>query len=67
VLFWGLAGGAAGLGVAFWPALGLAALHLAWQAARVDTDDPADCLAQFRSNRIVGWLLLAGIVAGHFF
>ena len=26
-------------------------LQLAWQAARVDTDDPADCLAKFRSNR----------------
>ena len=32
--------------------------QLAWQAARVDTDDPADCLAKFRSNRAVGWLLL---------
>ena len=39
-------------------------VQLAWQAARVDTDDPADCLAKFRSNRAVGWLLLAGIVAG---
>ena len=27
---------------------------------------PADCLGKFRSNRAVGWLLLAGIVAGHF-
>ena len=39
---------------------------LAWQAARVATEDPADCLHKFRSNRAVGWLLLAGIVAGHF-
>jgi 4-hydroxybenzoate polyprenyltransferase len=66
LLFWGLAGAAAGLGVAFWAALSFAALQLAWQAARVDTDDPADCLVKFRSNRWVGWLLLAGIVAGHF-
>ena len=65
-LLWGLAGEAAGLGIAFWPALAAAALQLAWQAARVDTDDPADCLGKFRSNRAVGWLLLAGIVAGHF-
>ncbi len=41
-------------------------LQLAWQAARVAIDDPADCLAKFRSNRVVGWLMLAGIVAGHF-
>ena len=65
-LLWGLAGAEAGLGAAFWPALAAAALQLAWQAARVDIDDPADCLAKFRSNRIVGWLLLAGIVAAHF-
>jgi 4-hydroxybenzoate polyprenyltransferase len=66
LVLWAAAGGVAGLGIAFWVGLLAAALHLAWQAARVDTDDPADCLAKFRSNRIVGWLLFAGIVAGHF-
>jgi 4-hydroxybenzoate polyprenyltransferase len=53
------------LGIAFWVGLLAAALQLAWQAARVDTDDPADCLGKFRSNRIVGWLMFAGIVVGH--
>ncbi|MBL8703102.1 MAG: 4-hydroxybenzoate octaprenyltransferase [Alphaproteobacteria bacterium] len=55
---------AAGLG---WPAqLGIAgaAAQLAWQAARVDPDSPADCLAKFKSNRVTGWLVLAGLVAG---
>src|SRR3954466_10356122 len=47
-LFWGLAGEAAGLGAAFRLALAAAALHLVWQAARVDTDDAADCLSKFR-------------------
>jgi 4-hydroxybenzoate polyprenyltransferase len=65
-LLWGLAGAAAGLGLAFWAALAAAALRLAWQAARVDIEDPADCLGKFRSNRAVGWLILTGIVAGHF-
>jgi len=65
-LLWGAAGIAAGLGTAFWAALAAAAIQLGWQAARVDTDDAADCLNKFRSNRAVGWLLLAGIVAGHF-
>src|SRR3954462_2040098 len=51
-LLWGLAGAEAGRGAAFWPALAAAALQLAWQAARVDIDGPADCLAKFRSNRI---------------
>ena len=45
-----------------WPALVLTALQLAWQAGRVKTDDPGDCLATFRSNRWIGWTLLAGIV-----
>ena len=65
VLLWGLAGRAAGLGGLFWAGLAAAALQLAWQAARVNIDQPADCLAKFRSNRVVGWLMLAGIVAGH--
>ncbi len=32
-------------------------VQLGWQAARVDIDDPADCLAKFKSNRLTGWLL----------
>ncbi len=64
---WSLSGAAAGLGAAFYLALAAAGMQLLWQTTRVDTDDPADCLAKFRSNRIVGWLLLAGIAAGHFF
>jgi len=66
VLLWAGAGLAAGLGVLFWAGLAGAALQLVWQAARVAIDDPSDCLAKFRSNRAVGWLMLAGIVAGHF-
>ncbi|HEX3499662.1 MAG TPA: UbiA family prenyltransferase, partial [Stellaceae bacterium] len=45
------------------PALTLVGLHLAWQAATVRTQDPADCLAKFRANRWTGWLVLLGIVA----
>jgi 4-hydroxybenzoate polyprenyltransferase len=66
LLLWSAAGHAAGLGAMFWVGLAAAAVQLAWQAARVATEDPADCLRKFRSNRYVGWLLLAGIVAGHF-
>ena len=63
---WAAAGIAAGLGVLFWAGLAASALQLAWQAARVAIEEPADCLAKFRSNRAVGWLMLAAIVAGHF-
>jgi 4-hydroxybenzoate polyprenyltransferase len=65
IVLWAAAGATAGLG--FWFYLGLAAvaLQLFWQAARAAIDDPADCLAKFKSNRLTGWLLLAGIVAAH--
>jgi 4-hydroxybenzoate polyprenyltransferase len=66
LLSWIAAGLAAGLGALFWLGLAGSALQLAWQAVRVAIDDPADCLAKFRSNRVVGWLMLAGIAAGHF-
>jgi 4-hydroxybenzoate polyprenyltransferase len=61
-ILWVASAAAAGLAWPIWLALGLAAGQLAWQAATVRTDNPADCLAKFHSNRWVGWLLLAGIV-----
>ena len=66
VVLWAVAGIAAGLGPWFRLGLAAATVQLFWQAAWVNTDDPSDCLAKFRSNRVVGWLLLAGMVAGHF-
>jgi 4-hydroxybenzoate polyprenyltransferase len=63
---WASAGTSAGLGVLFWAGLAGAGWQLYWQAAHVNVDDAADCLAKFRSNRVPGWLLLIGIVAGHF-
>ncbi|MGH7087681.1 MAG: 4-hydroxybenzoate octaprenyltransferase [Stellaceae bacterium] len=65
VAFWAAAGASAHLGWAFAPALILTAAQLAWQAARVEIDSPADCLRKFGSNRLTGWLMLGGIVAGH--
>jgi 4-hydroxybenzoate polyprenyltransferase len=66
VLLWAAAGHAAGLGAIFWVGLAATAAQLAWQATRVATEDPRDCLHKFRSNRAVGWMMLAGIIAGHF-
>ena len=65
VVLWAFAGVVGGLTPVFLVGLAAAAAQLCWQAARVDTGDPLDCLAKFRSNRAVGWLVLAGIVAGH--
>jgi len=58
------AGAAAGLAPVYYGALALACGQLAWQAWRVDLDDPADCLDKFRSNAVFGWLMLAAILAG---
>jgi 4-hydroxybenzoate polyprenyltransferase len=63
---WAASGGFIALGPGFLICVALAGIQLGWQAASVNINDPADCLAKFRSNRIVGWLLLGGIVAGHF-
>jgi 4-hydroxybenzoate polyprenyltransferase len=59
--FWGAAGSA--LAWPFWAALAGATAHLFWQAAQVRLDDPFDCLAKFRGNRHIGWLMLFGIIA----
>ncbi|MBI5164154.1 MAG: 4-hydroxybenzoate octaprenyltransferase [Magnetospirillum sp.] len=58
------AGWAAGLSWLFYPLLGVAGAHLAWQVRSVDLDRPAACLATFKANRWFGWLLLAAIVLG---
>jgi 4-hydroxybenzoate polyprenyltransferase len=49
-------------------ALGLAAFagHLALQIRRLDIDDPAVCLAVFKSNRDAGLILFAAMVVEAF-
>jgi len=62
VILIGAAGFLAGAG---WPfALGLAAFaaHLVWQVMRLDTDDPDNCLAVFKSDRDAGLILFAGLL-----
>lgn len=64
VCLWAAAGWVAGLG---WPALvpfGLAVLQLGRQTLRWRPDDPVACLATFKSNVWVGWLIAAAMVAG---
>jgi 4-hydroxybenzoate polyprenyltransferase len=63
--FFGLAGAAAGLSWPFFVLLAAAVGQLAWQIAAVDLDVAQDCLAKFKSNRLVGWLLLSGLVLGN--
>ncbi len=59
------AGQQAGLGWPYAVGLAFAAGQLAWQVLDLDPDDPKDCLAKFRSNRLAGWLVLGGAVSAH--
>ena len=60
-----VAGSLAGLSWVFFGFLALTALHFAWQVATLDTNDPANCLRRFKSNRDAGAVLLLGIVLDH--
>jgi 4-hydroxybenzoate polyprenyltransferase len=66
VVLLALAGWSAGAGVIF--ALGLLAFagHLAWQVHRLDINDPALCLAVFKSNRDAGLILFAALALDAF-
>lgn len=52
----------AGGGWPSWLGLALFAAHLAFQVARLDTENPAVCLNLFRSNRDAGALLFLGLL-----
>jgi len=52
------------IGWVYYIGLSFAAWQLYRQAYRVDFDDPAHCLAVFRSNRDFGFLVFASILAG---
>ena len=64
ILLTGVAGFNAKLSWPFYIALALAAGQLFWQTADLKIDDPADCLAKFKSNQLFSWLLLTGIIIG---
>lgn len=58
----GVAGWLMGLRLVFFACLGLGLVQLLWQVWDIDLDDPHDCLRKFKSNRVFGWLVLAGFV-----
>lgn len=50
-----------------WPyylGLGCVSSHLAWQIRTVNLSSSADCLSKFKSNKWLGLILFAGVVAG---
>jgi 4-hydroxybenzoate polyprenyltransferase len=61
---WTLAGAVAPLGPGYFAILALIAVHFGWQIATLKPADQAACLAKFKANAQVGWLLLAAVFAG---
>lgn len=53
-----------GTGLLFAPLFAGFAVHLVWQATRLDPSDGARCLALFKSNREAGLILTAALVLG---
>jgi 4-hydroxybenzoate polyprenyltransferase len=57
-----IAGMMAGGGLVFVVGAIAFAAHLAWQVLRLDIDDPAHCLKQFKSNRDAALILFAAML-----
>jgi 4-hydroxybenzoate polyprenyltransferase len=53
----------AGTGVIFLAGLALAAIHFIWQIVTLDVGDPGNCLRRFRSNRDLGAIVFAALLA----
>ena len=62
VLLIAAAGISAGGGIVFVLGLVVFAAHLAWQVARLDINDPVNCLMVFKSNRDAGLILFAAFM-----
>lgn len=62
-LLFAAAGWLAGAGTVYFLGCVLVAAHFTWQVRRLDIDDAALCLKLFKSNILLGGLLLATIVA----
>jgi 4-hydroxybenzoate polyprenyltransferase len=41
-----------------------AGFHMAHQIRVLDIDNPDQCLRLFHSNKVVGWLIFVGLLAG---
>lgn len=64
IVFFAAAGFAASIGWLYFVGLSVGAWHLMRQISRTDINNPARCLAVFKSNRDFGAILFAAILAG---
>lgn len=65
ILLFACAGVAGNFAWPYFVGLAVGAVQLIWQVWDVDIDNPPDCLAKFKSNRLFAWLFLVGILASH--
>ena len=63
IVLWTAAALMSGAGVALLTALSVIAAHFVWQVRTLDITDGDNCLERFRSNRTVGFIFFAGILA----
>lgn len=63
IVLWLAAGFLAGTHLIYFTAVVLASLQMAWQVTTLDTNDAANCLRRFRSNRDVGLVIFLGLAA----
>ena len=61
-----LSGAMAEQGAGYYILMIAAVSHATWQLSGWNTDDPANCLRRFRSNRDFGLIVLVAIIAGKF-
>ncbi|MBT3991443.1 MAG: 4-hydroxybenzoate octaprenyltransferase [Rhodospirillaceae bacterium] len=64
VILMGVSGWLIALSWPFYIGLALTTMHGVWQVWDLKIDNPHDCLAKFKSNRLFSWLFLGGIVLG---
>ena len=64
VFFWGLAAREAGFSHWFLLPYALVVLHFGWQVARVSLDDHGNCLRTFKSNILLGAVMMVSLLVG---
>lgn len=64
VIFLLIAGNLTNLDWFYYLMVGVVAVQFVWQIATLNIDDPANCLARFKSNRDVGLVIFLGILMG---
>ena len=62
MILWLLACLLSGFGIGFGGSLCAVAIMFYHQLRHWNPDDPHDCLERFRTNRLVGWVLLIGLL-----